>query len=311
MKKGISTGYFGPLSPEEAVWKMKEHGYTAAELSFEHGKELLARAGGCGMKSAFVFDENTPASLNGNTPRSVGLEFREFLKKTGFSIPQAHLYFSLDMSDPRAADVHLRWVELYLAIGVKNIVIHAVAPKEIPARQCYLGIVENFKKIIARFEGTDAFLCIENNSSRFTYTVDQLLHIIRDAGNSPHFGICCDTGHLNMHQVKGLTPQTHGEFIRKAGSRLHALHIANNDGSSDMHCMPFALKRSTGKTVDWQEVMVALREVGSNDLFNFEIPGESKAPLPIRELKIDYIARLADYMLDPSHDLSFDYDKKK
>jgi sugar phosphate isomerase/epimerase len=83
-----------------------------------------------------------------------------------------------------------------------------------------------------------------------------------------------------------------GEYIRGCGAKLIALHIADNLGERDDHMLP----HSAG-TVDWSDVVSALREVGYSGLFNFEVPGETRCSLEIRLAKLDYARRLGDLML--------------
>ncbi|MBR6682443.1 MAG: sugar phosphate isomerase/epimerase, partial [Clostridia bacterium] len=117
---------------------------------------------------------------------------------------------------------------------------------------------------------------------------DNLLDIIERVG-SDRFGICLDTGHLNM------TDKDQRAFILKAGKKLKALHIANNEGITDQHMMPF-----TRGTVDFVEVMKALKEVGYDGIFNLEISGERKIPLELRDAKIAFIKTCYDYLINIS-----------
>lgn len=82
-------------------------------------------------------------------------------------------------------------------------------------------------------------------------------------------------------------------FKTEDGVILKALHIANNEGVTDQHMMPF-----TRGTVDFTEVVKALREVNYSGLFNLEIPGECKIPLELRDAKIDYIKSCYDYLMN-------------
>ena len=77
-----------------------------------------------------------------------------------------------------------------------------------------------------------------------------------------------------------------------------ALVSCGNDGTDDYHLAPFAIKNS----IDWREVVTALREIGYEGLFNLEIPGEIKGepPLYVRKQKLKYLKQLADYMLSPA-----------
>ena len=104
----------------------------------------------------------------------------------------------------------------------------------------------------------------------------------------PHiFGVCLDTGHLNLHEDRD--PY---RFIISAGNRLHALHIADNEGASDQHLMPFGRG-----SVDFSAVVKGLREIGYEGLFNYEIPGERNAPLAIRGYKLQYIKQCYDHLM--------------
>ena len=79
------------------------------------------------------------------------------------------------------------------------------------------------------------------------------------------FGICLDTGHLNLKD------KDQRNFILKAGKRLKALHIADNQGETDQHMMPYGRGN-----IDFDEVIRALREVDYEGLFNLEIPCENR-----------------------------------
>ena len=50
-------------------------------------------------------------------------------------------------------------------------------------------------------------------------------------------------------------------------------------------------------TVDWDDVMAGLSEVGYAGLFNMEIPGEIRAPLDVKRMKLGYAKQVAEYML--------------
>ena len=91
------------------------------------------------------------------------------------------------------------------------------------------------------------------------YRVEELLWYIEQLGDE-HLGICLDTGHLNLTKAC-----SQGAFIRKAGKHLKALHIADNQGATDQHLMPFGV----GK-VDFEDVFSALKEIGYDGYINYE-----------------------------------------
>ena len=134
-------------------------------------------------------------------------------------------------------------------------------------------------------------ICLENLMEESCPRTSSDLLALIDAAGGKNLGICLDTGHLNVVNARGVSESQH-DFIMNAGARLKALHIADNDGSSDMHLMPYGRGR-----IDWKSVMMSLAEVGYDRLFNLEIPGESRAPLEVKIAKLDYIKRMCEYLL--------------
>jgi sugar phosphate isomerase/epimerase len=98
--------------------------------------------------------------------------------------------------------------------------------------------------------------------------------------------LCLDTGHALVCKVDSAA------FIRTAGARLKALHVADNLGTDDHHMLPYG----RGK-VNWPAILEALRDTGYAGLFNFEVPGENRCPVPIRLAKLDYALALAGHMI--------------
>ena len=154
--------------------------------------------------------------------------------------------------------------------------------------------VERLRIIAEHIKDKDITICLENlsgvrngisNEELVSGSASDLLDIIQRVG-SDRFGICLDTGHLN------LTYKNQTEFILLVGSKLKALHIADNEGERDQHMMPFA----KGK-VNFFDVVDALRKINYEGLFNLEIPGETKIPLELRNEKIKYIKACYDYLM--------------
>ena len=281
MKLSIWSTYYYPLSPEEAVDRLYRNGITASELSDEHGLMLLER-------SEDIY----------HTAR----DFSDFLKARDFEMTQGHLWLRIKIcSDETALEKLYRWVDLYEAIGIRNMVLHCdnLVDTTLTKEEKVARNVEKLKRLAEHIRGRDVTICLENlrphsaeEIGLVDETADDLLSIIEQVG-SPNFGICLDTGHLN------LTVKNQREFILKAGDKLKALHIADNEGARDQHMMPF----TRGK-VDFVEVMQALRDIGYEGLFNLEIPGENKAPMELRDAKIAYIQACYDYLMKQTEDRS-------
>lgn len=268
MKISLWSSYLMEIPPKQMVDTFVEHGYKYTEFSDEHGFELLEK---------------------GN-PEKAGKALSNYAADRGFSFPQGHLWLGADIVDPskttraKTLDDLKRWLELFDGLGIKAGVLHpggAMARAKGWSEEKISDTRTESLKILTDFQkDRPTVITIENCGE----DVDDLLKII-NAVDSDKLAICLDTGHLNL--IKG----DQGEFIRKCGSKLQALHIADNLGTYDNHMLPY----SAG-TVDWKDVMSALKEIKYDGLFNFEVPGERNCPLEFRLTKLDYVLKLGKFM---------------
>ncbi|MBE6590231.1 MAG: sugar phosphate isomerase/epimerase [Ruminococcaceae bacterium] len=274
MKLSIWSSYYVDLTIEEAIEQLIRNGIYCSELSDEHGCELLSRS-----------DDISKTAKT----------FSAFLKEKNFEISQGHLYLSIKIcSDESALKTLYRWIDFYEMIGIKNMVLHCdnMLETTLDREERVNRNVEKLKELAEYIKDKEITVCLENLRPHFSEdeelvdrNADDLLYILDRVG-SDRFGICLDTGHLN------LTDKNQREFILKAGSRLKAIHIADNEGEIDQHLMPF-----TCGNVDFCEVVKALRQVNYSGVFNLEIPGERKIPLELRAAKLAYIKACYDYLM--------------
>ncbi len=268
MELSVWSAYYIDLSPEDAVAEFVKNGYYSCELSDEHGAMLLERG----------------------DPKEVGAAFKAYCDEMGMKMSQGHLLLRVRLCDESqpAVEILKKWLDLFLAIGIKSAVLHCdsmyehtdISEEEIHERNAVV-----LKQLTDYLKGTDLTICLEN-LSRAHGSVEQLLWYIDKIG-SDNLGICLDTGHLN------LCDGDQAGFIKKAGKHLKALHIAQNEGERDQHMMPF------GKgTIDFEEVVRALKEIGYQGLFNLEIPGESYGcPFELKGHKLQYIKHIYEYLM--------------
>lgn len=257
------------LSPEDMVLAMERRGLTVCELSDEHAAMLLEREG---------------------TPTEVGRAFGAYAKEHNLTFPQGHLWLKVRLCSAEVDSVSILrgWFELFAAIGIKNAVLHLDGHSlgaEATHEEVIAANVEKLQLLAPYAEQLGLRICLENLGGHFA-SLESLLEVIRRV-NSPALGICLDTGHLHIH-VRDMTQE---QFILGAGAYLHALHIADNDTSGDQHLMPFGRG-----TVDWDSVMRGLNAIGYGDCFNYEIPGERRAPLSVRDAKADYLKAVTSYL---------------
>lgn len=269
----VSSDFYGNLSPEETVDAFLDAGFGCMELGIGHSKRLLARQG---------------------SPERLGMEFAAYAADKGFAMPQGHIELELDICDPKDVDTLKIWLDLFCGAGVKAAVLHATGALEASyERQLELRSA-TLRQMNDYLAGTDMVICLENLFSKpMVRDVDGINELIEASGGGAHLGICLDIGHLHRTRSHGLTQQTSAEFIRKAGSRLKALHIHDNHGVTDDHLLPF-----THNGLDWKAFMKALSESGYEGLFNLEIHTESYGvPHAVRSMKLGYVRELAGYLL--------------
>ena len=275
-KLSIWSQYYHEMKIEDAVLEFIKNGIYCSELSDEHGAELFSRS------------EDYVAT---------GKKLAGFLREHNFCMTQGHLWLKVKICTDEEAVLRLcSWIDMYEAIGIKNMVLHCeeLYVLGLPREERVRLNVEKLRIVAEHVKDKDTTICLENlsgvrmgipNEELVVGSAEQLLEVIEAVG-SDRFGICLDTGHLN------LSYKNQREFILRAGDKLKALHIADNEGEKDQHLMPF----TKGK-VNFFEVVEALREVDYVGLFNLEIPGETKIPLELRNEKIKYIKSCYDYLM--------------
>ena len=260
----IWSQFYNTKEPEEAILEFEKDGLSHIELSSEHITSLLEREGDLA---------------------EIGREFANFSLQHGVKILQAHIIFpSPIVTDKGEIDHIVRQLELLSTMGVRAGVLHCdeMMGTDATYEEKLRKNIDALKLLAPRAEKYGITICLENMQRTFN-SIDDLNYVIDEVG-SDVFGICLDTGHLN---VTGTSSQR--DFILKAGKRLKALHIANNDGTADQHLAPF----SRGN-IDFFEVVGALREIGYDGIFNYEIGGEAH-PTPTHIKHIKYLAYKAGY----------------
>ena len=268
----VWTGYYIEHNVEECVLRLKQAGFDYSEICHGHADMLLAQG----------------------KPEQMGLQLRKFLEKEGFALTQGHLRYSPALADEASTDWHKRELELFLAIGIRNAVLHFNGGYDLSPEERFEKRLEQLRKLQEFVKGTDLYLCLENlGSVPETHTAQRLVSIIEAAGGE-NLGICLDTGHLHLVNGRGEATQSQREFILTAGKYLRALHITENNGKNDVHQMPYSARFG----IDWSQVVSTLREIGSEGLFNFEALGENKAPAPIKEAKLRFMRQMSTYMLE-------------
>lgn len=283
------TSYLVEWLPRDMVRAFARHGWQTLELSDEHAHDLLKEG----------------------DPLRIGGQFRKFAAEHGVSFPQGHFYLAkkgcrpedgeqvqadIAPADPAEFETVMtimrRWIDLFNALGIKAGVLHAggdgLQAAGWPKERIFERRVEAVRRVAEYARNGPTTICLENLCADGTATTADLIRIA-DATGADNVAMCLDTGHANISGVDSAS------FIRQAGSRLQAMHIADNLGSNDDHMLPYGRG-----TVKWTKVMKALHEIKYGGLFNFEVPGERLCPEPVLMAKLDYALELVKWMV--AHD---------
>ena len=202
-------------------------------------------------------------------------QLKETAEKNGIYFNQAHapfpsIFFSED--EEKAAFRHerlVRSIKAASAVGAKQIVVHPIAcPKNVDQKKFNLDFYNNLMPLCKEYKIKIALENMWGSNAAGTRCVANVCSYGRDLGayfdelDSRYFSVCLDIGH------PGLIGQTPESAIYELGSRIHALHVHDNDDVEDMHTIPFQ------GVIDWDSVMKALADVGYSGDFTYEVGGK-------------------------------------
>ena len=202
----------------------------------------------------------------------------EAIRAAGLKIFQAHAPFPAYIPDfpefnEYAIGIYKNCILFCDRVGVKKLVIHGASQRlndytQTPASMKAMNY-HLYESLIPTLLQTDVTVCLEN---LFTHNGRQIIEgtcsipeeaveyidTLNAKAGRECFGLCLDTGHLN------LLGKNQGNYIRALGSRIKALHVHDNMGDDDSHLAPY-----TGNII-WKDVIQGLKDIGYRENFNFE-----------------------------------------
>jgi len=267
--------------------------------------EVLRRMADCGFEGGELSLIHLRQFVDADAPEAAAEETRATAADLDLPLPQVHLSVaemgSLN-AEKRAADFARmeREIELSALAGAQIGVLHPVGG--FPATLAEYRDVERVRidsfaracEIAARHDFT---IAIENTYDahgdetsalgrrRFGAIIPDL-HQVIDAVGADNFGICLDTGHTNLF---GLPL---GEAFRQCGDRLIATHVHDNNGHDDQHIEP---ERGT---IDWEDGVAALHEIGWDGIFNLEIAPLRGHPIEAQMLRMKQVVATARWLIN-------------
>ena len=242
-------------SLDEALQKLKEAGFNAADLS--------------------LFDlEKNPLWMSENY-REEAIKIGEYARSIGIPILQAHAPFSFKYKERDHEEIFqivYRGVEIAALAGAKKIVVHPLhySDYEYHEEEWFERNMAYYARFKPLCEQYGVQVCVENmwrhhklrkcidhdtcsRPEEFIRYLDTL-----NADGKNHFTACLDLGHMVL---VGEKPD---RMIKMLGNRIGALHVHDNNYRDDSHTLP-----GLGK-MPYEEICAALKRSGYQGLFTLE-----------------------------------------
>ncbi len=290
MKPAVWTwiASFGQSEPELIMERLAGAGWRYVELSMNERRWMEERPN---PEKHFESLRRLSGNLGVSIPQVHGLQ------------PDGQEFSPAVCTGTEYADAVKRSLRHAKILGVEWVVMHpggAYWSGDTRARdRIREGNLRFFARIAEFAESLGVGIAIENltlyRPARdylcFGSSVEDLLWLVEEIG-SERVGICLDTGHANGERMD------QGKAIRAMGKHLKATHINDNDSFTDQHRLPF------DGTVNWKQIVEALRDIGYQGLFNLEVGGatyclrNSRMPEHMKEEKLRYILGLTQNLID-------------
>jgi len=175
----------------------------------------------------------------------------------------AHIWEDLAQLGPGAGDEALvGWLEWCEQTGVRGLIVHGGTYRDQEE-----GIARTraiLARVLPRFERAGVAINIENH---YAYDYEGCQELFSEPWefeavfslDSPSLRFCFDTGHAHL-------TRNADELLRGLSRRLAHVHLADNYGEHDDHCM------FRQGTVPWDAMFDTLEEIGFDGSFCVEFP---------------------------------------
>ena len=137
--------------------------------------------------------------------------------------------------------------------------------------------IESLETIVERADKLGLLLCVENLFPRTHFLVepDEFVEIFE---NFPRLRLTLDTGHAHIGDKDGKRAIN---FIKRFPDRISHIHVSDNLGEEDNH-----LPVGTG-TVNFPEIVKAIKEIGYDDTITLEVFSKDRDYLRISREKLE------------------------
>ena len=192
---------------------------------------------------------------------------QDHAENLGLQFVQAHApggnYFRGDSGFQETFIAHnVRALEVCAALGIPNLVVHAESVVGWGKKEFYEDNGKFFRKLFPAMERTGVNVLVENSTNTcwpekyFVNSGREMLEFLAFLDH-PMIHVCWDTGHANC---EGMQRQE----LAALGKELYGLHVNDNNGTVDMHTVPFL------GSINMDDVMHGLMDAGYDGYFTFE-----------------------------------------
>ena len=274
MKIGIQTrGIVDILGPEKGYALIRKAGFDGVDWSLD-----------LSIKESDLFNGKYKGTCIFEKPLDEVKSYFEkdinAIKKNHLSVLQAHAIFPsyvLDKDDvlDYVKKIDTRTIEICGEVGCSILVVHGIHSYPWDHKRTLTEVREMniafYSSLIPSMIENNVTVCLENlfirrNGNNLIMDgccsdplqAVQLIDTLNDIAGKEIFGLCLDTGHLNLLRRD---PRV---YINTLGKRIKATHLNDNDGINDMHKAPFS------GDVDWKAICDSFRSVGYLENLSFE-----------------------------------------
>ena len=204
------------------------------------------------------------------------------IRRNGLDIVQAHAPFPCylpcrpDILD-YAISIYKNLIPFLDSVGCKNVIVHGISKNEhmdelTPASCTELNMRLYESLIPVLQECKQITVCLENLFTTHLklargywegccsdpHTAAEWIDHLNEAAGKKCFGLCLDTGHLNLLRKPFFS------YVPIVGDRIVALHIHDNLQLADNHLLPYM------GSIRWRDFVPELKAVGYNGDLCFE-----------------------------------------
>ncbi len=281
---------------------IREAGFDAIDFGLE-----------CFLDSRSLLDRSCPCFYDRPLEelQEYFLPYRELCAESGLVFSQTHAPFEKCVKEGELRDHYIEVIEKAIRLTgflkVPYVVVHPLIMRRLyGAKKEWEDNMALFRRLIPVARESGVMICLENMFDRNPRGVDETVcsgadeavryvdELNRMAGEE-RFGFCFDLGHASLLR------RNPRDYVKALGHRLKILHLHDNDGTHDLHALPFTFVAEWGGpfVVNWDGFLEGLAQTGFDGTLSFEAgPGVLCLPEPLKQAGRVYAAACGHYLME-------------